>query len=118
METNKMKHTLTPWKVDKESKYIGGIAITALEPANVMVAKAIVFDSKTVNRAESVANAQFIVKACNAYDDLVNTLKQVKIDFEWLISGEWDASTEEGKESALASIDAINKALDKAGVKL
>lgn len=52
----------------------------------------------------------------NANKELVEALKQVRKDFEMLASGEWDASTEEGKESANDSIDLIDEALKKAGV--
>lgn len=45
---------------------------------------------------------------------LLAALKQVRKDFEMLQDGSWDASTDEGRECASASIEVIDIAIAKA----
>lgn len=55
-------------------------------------------------------DARFIAAA----PELLIVLKQVREDLRMLISGEWDASSDEGLESAQYSVDAIDEVLKKA----
>ncbi len=71
-------------------------------------------EDKIILDRENKANAALIVRAVNSYDALVEALKILRKDFEMLQSGEWDTSTNEGRESAQASIDVINEAIAKA----
>lgn len=56
-QAEQIKHTATPWKVEN------GIIRTPI------------FDNKVISRDEIRANAQFIVKAVNNHDALVEALE-------------------------------------------
>ena len=55
-------------------------------------------------------DAAFIVRACNAHDELVAALENLREDFRMLQSGEWKPN----EDSVQASLDIANAALAKA----
>ena len=67
---NKMKHTPTPWSVE-ESGYTQS-KIYGCDSAGKVVFSTVDVLKET---PEQEANAEFIVTACNAHEDLVKALK-------------------------------------------
>ncbi len=86
-----MSHTPTPWKVVSEPNYDNGLVYTSIQPVNVdedaMKPLAMVSGEYHICRMSHTAaswrfhyhraNATFIVKAVNAYDELVEALKAI-----------------------------------------
>jgi hypothetical protein len=68
-----VEHTKTPWAVHRYDRPSGGVAISGpdTDETNAFVATAFA-DSRTMEEAE--ANAAFIVRACNSFDDLTLSL--------------------------------------------
>jgi len=72
-----MKHTPTPWLLDQRGErligsngeHIGAYGLYIYNPL-----------SKT---DETVANAEFIVKACNSHDTLINTLHAALLELNY-----------------------------------
>jgi hypothetical protein len=49
------------------------------------------------DHAENVANAQFIVKACNAHEDLISALQRI-VGIEWSKGSlAWDSAIEQAR---------------------
>ena len=76
---NKPKHTPTPWKYDPTWNLItadcGMIEVAACHTGERMRFKK--------NKGETAkANAEFIVKACNSYDDMLEALKAI-FAYDW-----------------------------------
>lgn len=74
MTTQKAQHTPTPWKVNGKGGYliyVGG----DLTARRKFVAQA--YDPEAQDKLTNVAkaNAEFIVRACNAHDDLLAACK-------------------------------------------
>ena len=63
-----MEHTALPWEIGKS--YTDDIAIRELSPDNECVA-----DVLCLSDGEQEANAEFIVRACNSYEALVEACK-------------------------------------------
>lgn len=69
-------HTPTPWETDITWHRIDNHkGIPILKNGNI-IAKAILFDSASVPRAESIANAKRIVHCVNTHDEMIEALKQ------------------------------------------
>lgn len=64
-------------------------------------------DGKKPN-ATNIDNAALMA----ASPQMLKTLQSLKEDMKMLHSGEWDVSTEEGREAALDSIELIDRAFD------
>ena len=65
MTTKAEKHTPLPWVIDSEWAH------TITTPGGMTIAKA------ESNREEWQANAEYIVRACNSYPDLLDACKAV-----------------------------------------
>ena len=72
----KMKHTPVPWKVDEQYKADVQTADGKLEICTT--SKSVLLEGNTPSRAETLANAAFIVRACNCHDELLAAFKKIK----------------------------------------
>ena len=66
-----LQHTPTPWSIGRRRWITGG---------NVDIAR--IHSVSKIGEAEAVANAEFIVRACNSYYDLLETLDILRLDLE------------------------------------
>lgn len=99
-------HTATPWFVEKmdyksSSFYIRG---TDANGKRMAWAKGAVAHIPRSTVMPSKANAKFIVRACNAHDDLVRALKGLLIELEFSA-----AQTDSGNLYAEVGKDNIKK---------
>lgn len=107
------KHTATPWKLAKHGAIVGG---TIREYTNGtwqdQIAMACVVQD---DNGDQLANAEFIVRACNAHDDLVKALQDLE---PILNSAESNASGtaqwEYVRDAVAAARAAIKKATEEA----
>ena len=60
-------HTPTPWSIGKRRWITSG---------DLDIAR--IHSVSKIGEAEAVANAEFIIRACNSHDDLVDTLQAVR----------------------------------------
>lgn len=98
------KHTPTPWQVVHELRD-GDEAIADL------VNNTWIIPSNRQTLGSWIADAQLIVTACNAYDDMVQTLQSTMFMLEEL------RGTEANEEGAITEqIREIKASLEKAGV--
>jgi hypothetical protein len=96
-----MTHTATPWAVeDNGNEYWPDINAKDADGDSVTIA--------TVGRA----NAEFIVRACNAHDDLVKALQELVASADMIVCRETQATLEDCDKTLIADARA---ALAKAG---
>lgn len=69
-----VKHTPTPWKTGGR---IGSLNIDAENGRGIATCGYTDTSDVTKSLAENVANAEFIVRACNSHDDLIHYLKRI-----------------------------------------
>ena len=72
------KHTPTPWN------YSSGM-VWAGRGEEIAVARA-ARDDEATSPCERDANAEFIVRACNAHDELLEALRSIVVDADRLIA--------------------------------
>ena len=68
------KHTPTPWKVDQTPHHKLGWFITSDEIGGVATAQ----NNKLLSPDEIEANAEFIVRACNGWDNIEALKERIK----------------------------------------
>lgn len=113
------QHTPVPWlTIAAQEPSDGGIdyaILTQIDGVTVCIAEAfeVVDDDVRVN---AKANAEFIVRACNSHDELVEELQLVKAMVESIhtMKGLRVWATEENRENKRLIIDRIAAALAKA----
>ena len=68
-----MEHTATPWKYDEDSRWPNYLMGHEANPSNGWISR--------VARIEylSKVDAEFIVRACNTHDELVEVLKGARL---------------------------------------
>lgn len=109
VETVKVKHTPTPWV----ARHSNPCSETIIYIDNIYSPSSI-GDIATIYCApagsENAANAEFIVTACNAHQDLIDALQAARNGIQWFMD-------EHGAdESDHEMLDQIDAALAKAGV--
>jgi hypothetical protein len=67
-----MTHTATPWRISGYSDVNGNYLHIGAETSPMVLA------SMNERHVDTKANAEFIVRACNAHDDLVRVLKKIR----------------------------------------
>lgn len=85
------KHTPTPWAVEAGTSVIWGPAPShdtrewgaSLAEARVTFSRSY---GRTVSREEADANAEFIVRACNSHDELLEALNLMVSNFAGLLN--------------------------------
>ena len=87
-------HTLVPWSIGKRRWITSG---------DLDIAR--IHSVSKIGEAEAVANAEFIVRACNSHDALVDTLQSVR----WFLMGKARRDPAERKIISQV-VDALDKA--------
>lgn len=98
-----MKHTPTPWKIDEALDL--PLAIISDTDDGMGVAE------MGERSPESIANAAFIVKTCNAHDELLAACKEALELLYGLSSG---CHTKQRAEEYVAGVLALKRAISKA----
>lgn len=109
--TQETKHTPTPWALLDESKKHGYHGIYNAD--GLQVAKSTWSSFGKPGRSmqdESMANALFIVRACNAYNDLVDVAYLFQASLEYYIKKDSLSGDDEGatlKSVILATVRSV-----------
>ncbi len=126
---SKTKHTAVPWKFREHDtgSYSGNIAHD-YQGGEGNMTRTIAVILKYAGDEEAKANGEFIVKAVNAHDQLVEALKRAsrvllnvyREDRTGFVSGRYDDPGDEEQEQVEADLflDEIKEALKLAGEKL
>lgn len=69
-------HTPTPWTAPAQDDWRHHMAVVMAGTGESRIQVACCYDNH-VKRAVAVANAAFIVRACNSYDDMLAALKRL-----------------------------------------
>ena len=88
------QHTLVPWSIGKRRWITSG---------DLDIAR--IHSVSKIGENEAVANAEFIVRACNSHDALVDTLQSVR----WFLMGKARRDPAERKIISQV-VDALDKA--------
>ena len=98
-----MKHTPTPWKVNKRAAFL-------VEAENRSIGSVGGYSDGTDDtHFENKANAAFIVKAVNSHDKLLNTLKEVEYFLTQIDPVHWPS-----RKGARQEIAAVREAIKQA----
>ena len=81
MNTKQTAHTPTPWKADSLQPIVWS-------PVGEYECREIIAETRDTNipNGTATANAAFIVRACNAHDDLVAALRKAEFTLQTLTS--------------------------------
>lgn len=105
------KHTPTPWHDSGLSDTLPGGFIEARNGKNICLYYA---GPETAVGDQGKANAAFIVRACNAHEELVAALRGARSDLTWVLSGDKPFGNEPEQRALHNIVDSINAALAKA----
>jgi len=101
-----MKHTKLPWKISSiEKDKLGQLTITDNEDHRVICLVG------ATRNPENVANTQYIVLACNHFEEAVELLKKANREFERIM----DVVCDEDRESLFDITEEIEDHLTKIG---
>jgi len=111
-----MTHTPLPWEVDYSNADVSQAGIKTEDGINVA------WMSKYQPNCSSHENAEFIVKAVNCHDELVEALKECSDDLEALVNHEYIGvrdypSMDKKYQRDMQPVEKAKAALAKAGVE-